>query len=822
MRQFPFRILLIALLVAMAFVSPVVADLWYEHYEQGEQALKAQSWEEAARQLNSAIEKRGEPGERVRTYGMNFVSYHPYFKLGMAYYNMGRFDAALQAFDTEEGFGAIAQSADLQNLQAFRRLSEEGMQSADTARQEQIAEAIDRSLQEAEVLQQQGRLDEAMASVAKGLALDSGNTRALKVMDELRSLVAEGERQRDIDNRVATLLGEGRELLASSNYQDAAAKFNQALSLEPAEAEVQVVRGLLDEAQSKLREAIQLGEGEARTDLVSTALGEASRLEAAGQVAEALQSLQTALAVDPANAEVLAMQNRLAKVQAETDLLESRTRKITRLLGEGVAFLQGGDPIRSIAAFNRVVALDPGNTSVRNYLGQAYSAMNAAILGSGVAPILTKLPPAIVLANVADDTLEVVAGEVPLTGEMVSSAEFPLSGVILDDQPQVKVRFMTASLSDGGSDGLSEPPEITLAGTKEGNFYQFRFRQDYLLDPGAAALKVLVTDLDGLTAEQVHNVFYAPLIWNRWWFYPAIAGLLAAVVLGAQGARVRRRNRLLKRRFNPYVAGAPVTQDDLFVGREPLLSRILQTIHNNSILLYGERRIGKTTLQHHLKKRLQQMQDPEYEFFPVYVDLQGTPQEQFFATLADDVFNDLSSLLNGGALRRARPEGRAYDYTQFIREIRKVIGILKSRSSKKIKLVLLIDEVDELNNYDPRVNQRLRSLFMKSFAEDLVAVVSGVAINKHWASEGSPWYNFFEELEVKPFTRKDAEDLIQKPIRGIFKLEEGVIDLILANTECKPYLIQKICVALVNRLHDDKRREITIADVEAIGRAAEA
>ena len=182
---------------------------------------------------------------------MNFVSYHPYFKLGMAYYNMGRFDAALQAFDTEEGFGAIAQSADLQNLQAFRRLSEEGMQSAATARQEQIAGAIDRSLQEAEVLQQQGRLDEAMASVAKGLALDSGNTRALKAMDELRSLVAEGERQRDIDNRVATLLGEGRELLASSNYQDAAAKFNQALSLEPAEAEVQVVRGLLDEAQSK-------------------------------------------------------------------------------------------------------------------------------------------------------------------------------------------------------------------------------------------------------------------------------------------------------------------------------------------------------------------------------------------------------------------------------------------------------------------------------------------------------------------------------------------------------------------------------------------
>ena len=38
--------------------------------------------------------------------------------------------------------------------------------------------------------------------------------------------------------------------------------------------------------------------------------------------------------------------------------------------------------------------------------------------------------------------------------------------------------------------------------------------------------------------------------------------------------------------------------------------------------------------------------------------------------------------------------------------------------------VLLIDEIDQLNDYDPRINQRLRSLFMKSFADRLVAVES--------------------------------------------------------------------------------------------------
>jgi hypothetical protein len=136
-------------------------------------------------------------------------------------------------------------------------------------------------------------------------------------------------------------------------------------------------------------------------------------------------------------------------------------------------------------------------------------------------------------------------------------------------------------------------------------------------------------------------------------------------------------------------------------------------------------------------------------------------------------------------------------------------------------LVLLIDEVDQLNTYDPKVNQRLRSLFMRNFAENIVAVVSGVSIRKHWDGEGSPWYNFFEEIEVKPFHEEDAAMLIEKPIRGIIKLEKGVTSRIIEVTQCRPYLIQKLCVELVNRMYEEGRRTIILADVEAVGIPAE-
>ena len=51
----------------------------------------------------------------------------------------------------------------------------------------------------------------------------------------------------------------------------------------------------------------------------------------------------------------------------------------------------------------------------------------------------------------------------------------------------------------------------------------------------------------------------------------------------------------------------------------------------------------------------------------------------------------------------------------------------------------------------------------------------------------------------------------------MFKLDNGATDRIISLTGGKQYLIQRICIALVTRLHEQRRRRITIADVEAVG-----
>jgi hypothetical protein len=342
-----------------------------------------------------------------------------------------------------------------------------------------------------------------------------------------------------------------------------------------------------------------------------------------------------------------------------------------------------------------------------------------------------------------------------------------------------------------------------------------------VLQPGLSVFSISVQDpkAAGNTHNSRYIVYYVRPFYTLPWFYGTLAGSLALLAGGVYEVKRHRRRLLSRRRFNPYVAGAPVLQDELFFGREQLLKVVLQSIHNNSIMLYGERRIGKTSFQHFLKKRLSQLDDPEYDFYPVFIDLQGVPQERFFATMRDEIFREIPFVLDGALPSPA--DGSAYDYRELVEDIRRVLKILEARTDKKVKLVLQMDEVDQLNSYDPRINQRLRSLFMRNFSENLAAVVSGIAIQKRWEGEGSPWYNFFEEIEVKPLRPEDAERLIERPIRGKFKLEKGVTERVLSSTGCKPYLIQKMCIALVNRMHDEGRQRITLDDVKAVGQPVE-
>ncbi|MCI0571378.1 MAG: hypothetical protein L0Y66_11545, partial [Myxococcaceae bacterium] len=191
-------------------------------------------------------------------------------------------------------------------------------------------------------------------------------------------------------------------------------------------------------------------------------------------------------------------------------------------------------------------------------------------------------------------------------------------------------------------------------------------------------------------------------------------------------------------------------------------------------------------------------------------------EEDFFRAVMSDVVDELRPSAETREALRWREESPGYDGRDFSHDLQRVIEELKGRTSRQVKLALLIDEVDVLNQFSERINQRLRGIFMKTFSEHLVAVMSGVGIRRNWTSEGSPWYNFFDEVELTAFSREEAEELIRQPVEGVFRFAPEAVERILELSALKPYVIQKYCVQAVNLMLEEGKTTVTLAQVEEV------
>ena len=191
----------------------------------------------------------------------------------------------------------------------------------------------------------------------------------------------------------------------------------------------------------------------------------------------------------------------------------------------------------------------------------------------------------------------------------------------------------------------------------------------------------------------------------------------------------------------------PIQPDEPDDPRARVTQRVLSSIHNNSILLCGPPGSGKTAVLLDLKERLTGGACGP-ACWPVYVNLRGVPESTLFVTVAAAVLDQLG--LAGSETAVDRNAG--YGHRDLAHDIRGVIRTLKKRDGGHPRVVLLVDGIDALNDYAPRTTQRVRSLFMMSLDGSLVMVATAVHIDRHWVEEGSPWYNFFEEIEMPAAT----------------------------------------------------------------------
>jgi tetratricopeptide (TPR) repeat protein len=778
------------LLAVLSFASPAWAiKEWYDHYVDAERLMRADKCPEALKELQQAIELKSTPGEQ-RTYGLEFIDYFPYYDQGVCYLKQGDYASAIRLFNVELSFKQIQKASTTKQLERYHDLLKQ-KNDAETGDRQRMArrarEDVTRLLKEAADLEHAKKYPEALARLAEAeqaaAALDSQTQHHVtelrdRVREEESSGIETGNRAR----RIEQALAEAHRLLEEGKNTEAVVRFNEVLVIDPRHVE----------AQEGKRDAEERILARKTRDSLRAGFEQGKALVNAGKYEQALPLLTDA-ALDRTNIEARPLLEKAQSVVEGMRRQKELSRRITDLLDLGDHLLAEKKYPEAQVRFESVLALDPGNVRASERQSLAERLTGEALFERWMPsqpPMLTFFEPKPSLVETSD-----------------SSVSF--AGVASDDRSVAHVE-----LSVNGKLVVDQEPTLLEGGEAE---RQVRFERPVSLAPGPNEITVTAVDGQGLRRQQTFRITRKRRLPEQPWFLAAsFATSVGILGLGLVIQRVRQR-RALRRRFNPYIAGAPVLDASMFYGREKLLTRILNVLHHNSLMITGERRIGKTTLLYHLKRALEVDDGTDYRFFPVFTDLQGVPETSFFYTVMSDVVEALA--LNPQTLStlhfRAGLGERNYDGRDFSHDLQRVIEELKQRTPKRVKLALLIDEVDVLNSYSERINQRLRSIFMKTFSEHLVAIMSGVGVKRTWNSEGSPWYNFFDEIEVTPLDREEAEALIKEPVQGFFRYEPDAVEAILRASGGKPYLIQRLCIHAVNRMLEEGRTTMTAGDVKA-------
>ncbi len=774
---------LLALFLALAAGEAWALEEWYDYYLRArDKLIPAGHCPEALKQLQEAV--RLKPGSSLNeiTYGLQFVDYLPYYWQGVCYMKAGDNLSAIRVFNIEEDRGAIRKSPLFKDLIA-KRTEADSVERGRMARQ--ARSELDRLVREAQDLARARKYEEALTRLAQAeslaRALDPATQRTVaEARERIRADEQEQAEAMAREKRLEQTLQEAGRLLDEGKPTDAVVRFDQALAVDPKNARALEGKRV---AQERIRATTT-------REKLEQSFREGKALFEAGEYETALPPLTDA-AADPANVAARDLLERARKIVEGTRHQKELQGRIDDRLAKGERLLGAGKYPEAQVSFEGALRLDPGNARAKERLELAERQTGESMFRRFMpnqSPLLTILEP---------QTSETWGSTVAIVG------------VATDDRGMGKVEFRI-----GGKLVGEKTPDPGLDTSDARRTLSFTRR--FPLEPGQN--EITVTAIDDVGAERRDSLVVTRRLrfHETRYFVPSVLGASVGLLGLGLGAQRYRRRQALKRRFNPYIAGAPVMDDSMFFGRQKLLARLLNVLHHNSLMITGERRIGKTTFLYHLRGVLAEDEGTEYRFFPVLIDLQGVPETQFFPALMSDVVEGLALSPATREALRFRPGVEKYDGRDFSHDVQRVLAELAARTRHKVKLALLIDEVDVLNEYSESVNQRLRSIFMKTFSESLVAVMSGVGIKRAWKSEVSPWYNFFDEVELSAFTREEAEELIKTPVEGVFRYEPAAIERILELSRLKPYLVQKFCIHAVNRMLEQGRTTITKSDVEAV------
>jgi hypothetical protein len=274
--------------------------------------------------------------------------------------------------------------------------------------------------------------------------------------------------------------------------------------------------------------------------------------------------------------------------------------------------------------------------------------------------------------------------------------------------------------------------------------------------------------------------------------------------------------------INPYIIGIPLTEhQEIFVGRSDVserIERLLLDARCPPLLLYGQRRTGKTSLLNNLGKLLPST------IIPLFVDLQGP------TSLAKDyagfLYNISRAMLTSAKRHRERQlptltrEKLNIDpFTSFDEWLDEVEHGIDSNQT----MLLILDEFSALEHIFKKGlldEESVLGMFRHiiQHRQRIKILLSG----SHTLDEFERWASYLinvQTVHISYLQSAEALQLVENPVKDFdLRYEEAASQRALAITRCHPALIQLVCSEIVtqkNKQAISERRLAQISDVEA-------
>jgi hypothetical protein len=264
---------------------------------------------------------------------------------------------------------------------------------------------------------------------------------------------------------------------------------------------------------------------------------------------------------------------------------------------------------------------------------------------------------------------------------------------------------------------------------------------------------------------------------------------------------------------SPYRSGNLIQEveqgnTEMFFGRKETIKQLKDILirHDDSlVIIYGQRRTGKSCLMKYLEKT--KAFEPDLSI--VFTDIQGLLSEQRFY---ESVLNQIKPLIHF--------DQEIYTHVNSFDEFASTLNILLCKTNKKI--LIMMDEFECVTDKRFKYNsvsdfheflQRIRNLLQHT--PNVKFVLSGTDGLKTMINDyHNPLFKAGRTLHIAFLDSTDASDLITKPLEDTVIYTKVAVKLIQEATYSHPYYIQCLCQQIVDILNKNERYLVTVADVK--------